>query len=693
MPAAQIVGRRVRPRGRGSSWGGGDIQIIALINFAGALLAFFLAARAITLDRRALRTHRGSWAVLVITTAMLAAVLGVGLFLDQTSAHTGLLWLSTLLETALVISLNLGCFFLYVREHKRVAELFDTAETQSRRSSRLEAILALSDTLRPVRDVQQVVDIAAGAVRDTLAFRECALYLYDQDADVLHTRAALGGDDAYNEVIRERPIPARIVRGVLREEFRHGNVYFVDHATYSWTEEELFYFPPGGFEERVEGGFHPDDALFVPLRGAGGQLLGLFDLYDPEDGRVPSDEALQVLEIFANVTASSLENARYAAELEVRAVTDGLTGLFNHRHFQEALVAEVERGARYGLVFTLLMMDVDLFKNVNDRLGHPRGDDVLRKVAEVVRDVARTSDLAARYGGEEFVMILPGTSTKQAASLAERVAQGVREIVLDVPDPPRLSISIGMADYPACGRDRESLIAAADAALLFAKRTGRDMIADFSEMSLVEFDRSALEGLAFRLEKADIETVETLAAAIDMRDAFNSERAHDVAISAEWVATELGLGDTERSTLHMAALVYDIGKVGIPVDVLNRRGDLSDQDRVVIRKHPEVGKRLLESATRLSALAPIVLHHHERWDGTGYPAGLKGEQIPFEARVIALCDAWQAMVSERPYRAALSSEQAMAELRAGAGKQFDPGLVEVFICGMERKAGAADKPV
>ena len=669
------------------------MQIIALINFAGALLAFFLAARAITLDRRALRTHRGSWAVLVITTALLAAVLGVELFLDQTSVHTGLVWLSTFLETALVISLNLGCFFLYVREHKRVADLYDTAETQSRRSGRLEAILALSETLRPVRDVQEVVDIAAGAVKETLAFRECALYLYDEDEDVLHTRAALGGDDAYNAVISERPIPARIVRGVLREEFRRGNVYFVDHATYSWTEEELFYFPPGEFEERVAGGFHPDDALFVPLLGAGGQLLGLFDLYDPEDGRVPSDEALQVLEIFANVTAASLENARYAAELEVRAVTDGLTGLFNHRHFQESLAAEVERATRYGLVFTLLMMDLDLFKNVNDRLGHPRGDEVLRSVAEVVRDVARTSDFAARYGGEEFVMILPGTSAKQSASLAERVAQGVRDIVLDVPNPPRLSISIGMADYPACGRDRESLIAAADSALLFAKRAGRDMIADFSEMSLVEWDQTALEGLAFRLEKADIETLETLAAAIDMRDAFGKERAQDVAISAEWVATELGLDDHERSMLHMAALVYDIGKVGIPVDVLNRRGDLSDEERVAIRKHPEVGKRLLESATRLSALAPVVLHHHERWDGAGYPDGLSGEAIPFAARVIAICDAWQAMVSDRPYRQALTPEAAVAELRAGAGKQFDPGLVEVFISGMVRKTGAADKPV
>ncbi len=675
----------------GPSRGGWGIQVIALLNFAGALVAFFLAARAITLDRRALRTHRASWAVLVTTTALLAAVLGVGLFLDQRSAQTELLWVSTLLESALVVSLTLGCFFLYVREHKRVAELYDAAETHSRRSRRLEAILAVSDRLRTVRDVQEVVDIAAGAVKDTLAFEECALYLYDADEDVFHTRAALGGNDDYNEVIRARPIPARVARGVLREEFRHGNVYFIDHTRYAWTEEELHYFPPDDLAVRVPGGFHPDDALFVPLRDADGQFLGLFDLYDPEDGCVPSDETMQVLEIFANVTASALENASYGAELEVRAVTDGLTGLFNHRHFQETLAGEVDRAERYGLVFSLLMMDLDLFKNVNDRLGHPRGDEVLRAVADVVRANARSSDFAARYGGEEFVMILPGTNSRQAAAFAERIAQGVRDIELGVPNPPQLSISIGMADYPACGRDRESLIAAADSALLFAKRAGRDMIADFSQMSLVEMDPLALEGLAFRLEKADVETLETLAAAIDMRDAFGKERAREVAASAAWMATELGLDDTERSTLHIAALVYDIGKVGIPVEVLNRRGQLSEDELASIRAHPEVGKRLLESAGRLSSLAPVVLHHHERWDGTGYPDGLAGEAIPYAARVIALCDAWQAMVSERPYRAALSRDEAVAELRAGAGRQFDPELVEVFIAGVQKTA-AAGKP-
>ncbi len=660
--------------------------VLTLLTIAGALAAVFLATRVVTLDRRVLRTHQRSWYVLAAAAGLLAVLFAVDLFEHEDEALTSGHLVELIVGLALVAMLVIGYYFLYVQEHRRVVALLDQAETQSHRSLRLEAILRLGNRLRATLDPREVAQLAADAVRDTLQFRETALYLHDEDAGVFQAAAVFGQDPEYDKVVRERRIPAGVVRGVLRDEFRHGDCYLVDHQRYQWTEEELFYFPPGNLPDLGPGMFHRDDALFVPLYDHDQRMIALFDLYDPVDGRLPDEASLQLLQVFANVTASALENARAAAELRRRAVTDGLTGLYNHRHFQETLAAEVERAARYGLTFTLFMMDLDHFKRVNDRLGHPRGDQALVHVAAVLRDAARASDFVARYGGEEFVMILPGTTVKQAGALAERIAQGVRDIVLDVPDPPSLSISIGMADYPGCGRDRESLIAAADAALLFAKRSGRDMIADFSQISLVELDQAALEGLSFRLERADQETLEALAGAVAMRDAFADRSAACATSAARTLATALGMDETETELLTTAAVVYDIGKVAIPVDVLNRRGELTEEERAAIRRHPEVGKRLLESVMRLRRALPAVVHHHERWDGTGYPDGLRGEEIPLLARAIAICDAYQAMVVDRPYRKALTQDEAIEQLRACAGTQFDPHLVEVFVGALERQA-------
>lgn len=664
------------------------IVLVELLIVAGAFVAFFLAVRVAALDRRADALHRTSSAVLACAALAVAAFFTVDLFTSGNETATTGRVVELVLAGLIVVSLTAGFYFLYGQEYARVRVLRDMSASHERRSSRLEAIVGLGNRLRSTHDAREVAQIAADVVRDTLQFRETALYLRQPDEDTYRAAAVYGQDPAYDKVVRDRVIPGQILRGVLRDEFRHDDCYFIDHTRYTWTEEELFYFPPGSLPDLGPGMFHADDALFVPLFDHEQQMVGLFDVYDPVDGRVPDEASLQLLQVFANVTASALENARAAEELRRRAVTDGLTGLYNHRHFQEALAVEVERAARYDLTFTLLMMDLDRFKSVNDRFGHPHGDQALQQVAAVLQRNARTSDFVARYGGEEFVMLLPGTTVKQAGALAERIAQGVREIVLDVPDPPPLSISIGMADYPFCGRDRESLIAAADAALLFAKRSGRDMVADFSEISLVELDQASLEGLSFRLEKADQETLEALAGAVAMRDAFADRSASCVTNAARCLAEGLGLDESERELFATAAVVYDIGKVSIPLDVLNRRGDLTDEEREAIKRHPEVGKRLLESVMRLRSALPAVVHHHERWDGTGYPDGLAGEEIPLLARAIAICDAYQAMVVDRPYRRALSHGAAIGQLRECAGTQFDPELVEVFIEALARQPAA-----
>ena len=616
---------------------------------------------------------------------LIAAFFTVDLFTEGNETVTPVRVLAVALAGSLVAALTVGFYFLYVQEYARVRTLRDLSESHQRRSSRLEAIVGLGSRLRSTLDAQEVAHIAADTVRDTLQFRETALYLREPEEDVYRAAAAYGQDPEYDKVVRDRRIPGAVIRGILRDEFRHGDCYLIDHTRYTMTEEENFFFPPGSLPDLGPGMFHPDDALFVPLYDHEQAMIGLFDVYDPVEGKIPDEASLQLLQIFANVTASALENAHAAEELRRRAVTDGLTGLYNHRHFQEALAVEVERAVRYGLTFTLFMMDLDFFKTVNDRFGHPRGDQALQQVAAVLRHNARTSDFVARYGGEEFVMILPGTTVKQAGALAERIAQGVREIVLDVPEPPPLSISIGMADYPACGRDRESLIAAADAALLFAKRSGRDMVADFSQISLVELDQAALDGLSFRLERADQETLEALAGAVAMRDAFADRSASCVTNAARCLADALGLDGPEKELYTTAAVIYDIGKVAIPIEVLNRRGDLTAEEREEIRGHPEAGRRLLESVMRLRGALPAVIHHHERWDGTGYPDGLKGEDTPLLARAIAICDAYQAMVVDRPYRRALSQDAAIEQLRACAGSQFDPQLVKVFVGAMEKE--------
>jgi diguanylate cyclase (GGDEF)-like protein len=644
--------------------------------------------RVAVLDRRADAMHRTSSVVLALAALAVAAYFAFDLFTSGNEDLTAGRVLELVLAAAIVLTLAAGFYVLYGQEYRRVRMLRDMSATHERRSSRLEAIVGLGNRLRSTFDAGEVAHLAADTVRDTLAFRETAIYLREPGEDVYRAAAVYGQDPEYDKVVRDRRIPGAVIRQVLRDEFRHDDCFFIDHARYEWTEEELFYFPPGALPDLGAGMFHRDDALFVPLYDHDQEMIGLFDLYDPADGRVPDEPGLQLLRVFANVTASALENARAHEELRQRAVTDGLTGLYNHRHFQEALAVEAQRAARYGLTFTLLMMDLDRFKAVNDRFGHPHGDQALQQVAAVLRENARTSDFVARYGGEEFVMILPGTTVKQAGSLAERIAQGVRDIAIDVPEPPALSISIGMADYPACGRDRESLIAAADAALLFAKRSGRDMVADFSEISLVELDQASLEGLSFRLEKADQETLEALAGAVAMRDAFADRSASCVSDAARRLADALGLDAAEKDLFATAAVVYDIGKVAIPLDVLNRRGELNDEEREAIRRHPEVGRRLLESVMRLRSALPAVVHHHERWDGGGYPDGLKGEEIPLLARAIAICDAYQAMVVDRPYRRAMSQAAALDQLSACAGTQFDPDLVALFVTALSQETTA-----
>ena len=429
----------------------------------------------------------------------------------------------------------------------------------------------------------------------------------------------------------------------------------------------------------------PQASIILPLRVMN-KVIGVLNL-DRLGGKTFSDEEFELVKPFANLAAIAIENASLYEKSQLRAVTDPLTGLYHHGHFQETLEREVGRCERYGDHFSLLMMDLDHFKRVNDRFGHPRGDLVLRRVADILRESPREADYVARYGGEEFALLLPKTTSEDARRLAERIRLQVRDIVVDPDDAFRVSASIGVADFPACGLDGKTMLGAADSALLWAKRRGRNCVLYYRDAreTLVASpddggDRSWRSGL------------EVLAAAADAKASFRERHGEAVAEMVRQLAEAAGFGAADRDTFEVAALFHDVGKIAVSPEVLDKEDDLTEAEQVELRRHVEVGIDILRNADAPRELAEIVYHHHERWDGAGYPDGQRRDEIPLGARLVALCDAFQAMLSDRPYRSALSLEEARRQIAEGAGGQFDPALARLFL---DRCAasGAGVKPV
>jgi len=361
------------------------------------------------------------------------------------------------------------------------------------------------------------------------------------------------------------------------------------------------------------------------------------------------------------------------------ADTDALTGLRNHGHFQEYLKGEVEKANTVGSPLAVIMLDLDHFKNVNDEFGHQKGDDVLSIVGRLLSEEIRDIDYAARYGGEEFVIVMPGVTGDAAIRLAESLRQSIKNAAGEMGlTPDYIGGSLGVSDLPGCARDARSLVAAADSALLFAKRRGRNRVAYFLDLSETELQEGDIHRLHSRLRGASLDTIRALADAVNENDEyFGKESALLDSISAE-MAARLGLDEDEATALELATRLHDIGKVGVPGAILRKKEKLTADELAVVQRHPEFGHEILQEARQMQELISAILYHHERWDGEGYPEKLKGEEIPLMARVVAIMDAYRAMRCDRPYRRSLTVEQAVAELRAGAGTQFDPQLVDLF---------------
>jgi diguanylate cyclase (GGDEF)-like protein/putative nucleotidyltransferase with HDIG domain len=328
--------------------------------------------------------------------------------------------------------------------------------------------------------------------------------------------------------------------------------------------------------------------------------------------------------------------------------TDPLTESLNRRGFEERLRSELDEASRTGRSFALVLLDLDNFKAVNDVHGHEAGDDLLCWVVEGVKRSVRTMDTVGRLGGDEFAILAPGLERDVAEQLGERT----RTVLA-----ARIAVTIGIACYPVDGLDPDELQRRADRHLYDQKH--------------------GLEG-KFAAGRRELSWAATLARAVDIRMASPTEHSANVSRYAAGIAQRLGWGDADLAYLRIAAMLHDVGKISLPDEILKKPGPLDESEYEEVKTHSVIGAEFVNRVDGVSLIALWIKHSHEHYDGSGYPDGLTGDQIPLASRVLLVADAFDAMTSDRPYRSALSNDEALTELRQNAGRQFDPHCVAAF---------------
>ncbi len=375
--------------------------------------------------------------------------------------------------------------------------------------------------------------------------------------------------------------------------------------------------------------------------------------------------------------AEHLEQA--FGELRRLSETDHLTRLLNRRRLQEYLEEETEKARASDGMLALVMLDIDDFKLLNDTYGHPAGDRVLTQVAAQLTALSRAGDRAGRYGGDEFMLILRETSLTDAERIARRLCEAQAEAPFVAPDGRRIPVrlSVGVAGFPASAKDANQLVACADANLYASKRRGGDTITSERHRRR----RKATGTTTFGM-------LEALVTTVDNKDSYTRRHSEQVTAFALDIADRLRISARSQNALRVAGLLHDVGKIGVPDHILRKPGRLSADEFAAMRQHPLLGESIITGIDDLEEIRAAVVSHHERFDGGGYPRGLAGEEIPLLGRVLAVADAYSAMVTDRPYRQALSEAEALDQIRLGAGSQFDPLIADAFLLTRQEQSAA-----
>jgi diguanylate cyclase (GGDEF)-like protein len=562
------------------------------------------------------------------------------------------------------------------------ARLFAEEQFRSRQFAFLNNV---SKTAISSEDAEQMLAEIVGHIQKNFRFDHIGIGILDYATKEIEIKAEAG--TTARETGKKIPVSA----GIMGKVARTGEAVLTNAAD------------PGQLQALLPTS---RSVLCIPIT-YGDSLLGILNV-ESEQERAFSEEDRLVMNTLADLLATALHNSFVFQKLQQQSITDGLTSIKTRRFFWEALMAEWKRASRSGRPFSVVLIDLDKFKEVNDTFGHMEGDLVLARVGRLLEQKCRQSNVVARYGGDEFVILMPETGVEQAQILAERLRLWLAT------DPMlsehKITGSFGVASFPLHGLSAEDIIRVADAGMYVSKKAGGDRVSsaedygqdqeDVVQRQLVsgyiegflQRDRTGpeqVEELVATLRKLSAGTeqknlpllrdsIEALARAAESRELNAPGHGEAVAQYSAMIGRALGLSPEDVHELAFAGRVHDVGKIFTPENVLNRQSSLSEEEFHHVRMHPQIGGEILSTLPNGERVQKAVECHHERVDGSGYPSGLRGEEIPLWARIIGVADAYVNLTSDRALAPGKTSEQAIAEIEKASGVKYDGMLVRVL---------------
>lgn len=568
--------------------------------------------------------------------------------------------------TNMTTTLVMACFLAIILQPiKNVMQHWIDRVFYREKLNHQEILRDFSQVINNILNLDELTDSLLAAIYKGLQPQNISLYLRQRD-------------DKYN-----------LFRTSIQEKSGQENIYSKDHPIVQWFlqgktmltigEIERQPFFAGLWSEEKKQLYTLDTEIIVPIK-IREQLIGILILSEKKGGEVYSQEEMDLLMTLVNNAAIVIENAKMYEEAKYQAITDGLTKLYNHRNFHEILGQIIQE--RPYEVFSVAMIDVDLFKLYNDLYGHSAGDKALAKIAQVIKKATRKEDFIARYGGEEFAIIFPNIEGNESYRAIEQIRKAVESNFLSNEINEYITVSIGVASYPNDGKTAEDILECADSAMYVAKRSGRNQGILFSKKDEVYYsinNHKEVEKMQNSIQSAYFSAIYALAATIDAKDHYTYGHSESVSSYAVALARSAGLDEEKVNVIKDAGLLHDIGKIGIPESILAKTSVLTFDEYQTMKRHVDISVSIIKHIPSLIKVIPAIMSHHERYDGNGYPRGIRGENIPIEGRCLCIVDAFDAMITDRPYRKGLTVEEAIKELIRCSGTQFDPRLTDMFI--------------